>query len=980
MNITDSSAYVEDRSPGSGRLRPRAAFASDAPVIPLDGAWRFRLATGLDDLTEGLPEAGFDDGAWELLEVPSCWQMAGIPGKPRYGAPAYTNTQYPFPVDPPRVPEQNPTGEYRRAFDVPDGFPIEDAVLRFEGVDSCFAVWLNGIRLGDGKGSRLPTEFDISSALCPGRNVLAVRVHQWSSGSYLEDQDMWWLAGIFRSVSVIARGIEDFFVRADFDHRTGRGTLSVGTTSSARLSIPELGLIDADPAGPHTFEGVTAWSDEEPKLYEGSLTTGGERVGLRIGFRTVAVVDGVLTVNGRPLTFRGVNRHEWHPLTGRTLTEETMLADVLLMKQHNVNAVRTSHYPPDTRFLDLCDAYGLWVLDECDLETHGFAYANWRGNPSDDPAWLPAYLDRAERMVQRDKNHPCVVAWSLGNEAGTGQNLAAMAALIREHDDSRLIHYTGNNESGTYVDIYGLMYPGIDEVEAIGRGREQRTTDPAEDEHRRGLPFIACEYAHAMGNGPGLLAEYQAVFESHPRLAGGFVWEWIDHGIAQVAEDGSPFYAYGGDFGEEIHDGNFVADGLVFPDRTPSPGLVEYKKVIEPVRIVIDASTRRIGIRSLHHSRDTGYLRFSWTVEDDGKPVGSGELSVPPVAPGNETLVAWPDDLAAAVDAAAKAASGCEVWLTLRAALAEDASWADAGHEIGWAQGLLRLSTPTPDFTLAAALVCEDAITLGAARFDRRTGALTRLGALDLDGPRLDVWRAPTDNDELGLAEAAAWRAVGLDRMHHRTLTVEPGPSGLVVSARLAASGSCSGLGIVYRWTTPQAEAGADATGLRLQVTVTPEGDWPVPLPRLGVSMSLLGTDADVEWFGRGPGEAYRDSQAASRVGRFRSTVVALQTPYVRPQENGNRREVRHARITTSHGPSLLISGLPVIDLTARPWSTAALAAADHHNQLRPDGRIRLHLDSEHHGLGTASCGPAQSPQHVLVAAPATFAVEFAVD
>ncbi|QUC59185.1 DUF4981 domain-containing protein [Streptomyces sp. A2-16] len=984
MNGLDPNAYVEDRSPGTGRLRPRAAFASDLPTIALDGDWRFRLASGLDDLTGDFAAPDFDDTAWDLLAVPSCWQMTGLPGEPRHGAPAYTNILYPFPVDPPRVPRQNPTGEYRREFDVPDGFPASQAVLRFEGVDSAFAVWLNGIRLGDGKGSRLTTEFDVSAGLRPGRNVLTVRVHQWSSGSYLEDQDMWWLSGIFRSVSVAARGVEDFFVHTAYDHTTGQGTLAVDVTAptAVSLSVPELGISAADPAGPHLIDGIEPWSDERPRLYSGELVSdAGERIPLRIGFRTVAVVDGVLTANGRPISLRGVNRHEWHPLTGRTLTEDTMLTDVLLMKQHNINAVRTSHYPPDHRFLDLCDEHGLWVFCEGDLETHGFEPGGWRRNPSDDPAWREAYLDRAARLVERDKNHPSVIVWSLGNESGTGANLAAAAAWIRERDDSRLIHYEGDFASCAYVDLYSRMYVGVDELSAVGRGQEAPTADPADDAHRRALPFVLCEYGHAMGTGPGGLSEYQQVIEAHPRLAGGFIWEWIDHGIARLTGQEEPrsFYAYGGDFGEEVHDGNFVADGLLFPDRTPSPGLVEYKKVIEPVRIHVDPAARRISVHNLHHVRDTGYLDFQWTVEDGGELAGSGRLTVPATAPGATTAVEWPADLAAAFDSVRKNGSGDEVWLTVTAVLAADETWARAGHEIAWAQGLVVAPTASPVPSTPAPTTAHDGvITLGPATFDARSGVLIRLGDLELDGPRLDIWRAPIDNDLLnafGEPQITAWLAAGLHRMRHDVLSVEPDAQGLTVSARLAAVGSSSALGVVYRWTACD---GPDAgqVRLRLECAVTPDGAWSVPLPRLGIAMSLPGTDAEVEWFGLGPGEAYRDSRTAARVGRHRSTVSAMQTPHVRPQENGNRHQVRRTRFTTSDG-TLLITGDPVIDLTVRPWSTAALAAASHQHDLVGDGRLHLHLDHAHHGLGSAACGPGPSASDVLAAVPTVFSVEF---
>lgn len=950
--------YVEDRGPGQGRLRARAWFASSLPVIELDGRWRFRLAAGLYDLSGGFEAAEFDDSGWAELAVPSCWQLAG------YGAPAYTNVTYPFPVDPPRVPDANPTGEYRLRFEVAGGFAVPGAVLRFEGVDSCFAVWLNGIRLGDGKGSRLPIEFDVSGTLRPGGNVLAVRVHQWSAGSYLEDQDMWWLSGIFRPVRIVARGLEDFFVHADYDPGSGRGTLAVQTTTAARLSVPELGLADADPAGPHVIEGVEPWSDERPRLYAGEIVAGEERIAVRIGFRRVAVVDGVLTVNGAPIRLRGVNRHEWDPRTGRTLSAQTMLADVLAMKRHNVNAVRTSHYPPDPRFLDLCDRYGLWVIDECDLETHGFAFEGWRGNPSDDPAWREAYLDRAARMVERDKNHPCVIMWSLGNEAGTGVNLAAMAGWIRDRDSSRLIHYEGDHENCSYADVYSRMYADLAEVAAIGHRQEPGTADPVHDAHRRGLPFVLCEYAHAMGNGPGGLRDYQELFEAHPRLAGAFVWEWIDHGIAATSADGTPYFAYGGDFGEKVHDGNFVIDGLMFPDRTPSPGLVEYKKVSEPVRIRLDPRARTIGVRNLHHTRDTGYLRWQWVLEEDGVALGSGGLAVPVLQAAASGSVGWPDELTGLLREVGRG----EIWLTVTAVLGEADSWAPAGHEVAWAQERVDGPAAQSRVPAQAAGGAGDVITLGAARFDGQTGELISLGGLELDGPRLNLWRAPIDNDR---PLVKRWQGAGLDRMHHKVLGVEVGGAGLAVRARVGAAGTGLGLDVVYQWS-------AEADRVWLTVVVTPRGNWDVPLPRLGVALSLDGDDGELEWFGLGPGEAYRDSQSAVRVGRFRRGLADLQTPYVRPQENGNRRAVRWARLSRPDGTVLSITGDPVFDLTARPWSTAALEGARHTCDLRPDGRIHVNLDAAHHGIGSASCGPLVPAWHALAAGPTTFTIGLA--
>ncbi|HTQ94976.1 MAG TPA: glycoside hydrolase family 2 TIM barrel-domain containing protein, partial [Streptosporangiaceae bacterium] len=408
-------SYVESFSPGDGHAPARASQVTGIRQLSLDGRWKFRYCRGPGDLTPGFEGTDFDDSRFDDITVPSCWQLAGIPGPPRYGAPAYTNVTYPFPVDPPHVPDRNPAGEYRRRFTLPPDWDSGgSAVVRFDGVDSCFAVFVNGALVGHSQGSRLVREFDITDLVRPGDNVIAVRVHQWSAGSYLEDQDMWWLSGIFRGVTLInepAGAVRDFFVHADYDAGHRAGVLSIDTDRPATLSVPELGI-----AGARTGTGSAAswrvpaepWSDEHPRLYDAVLASPGGDVRFRIGFRRIEVRDGQIRLNGNVIQFRGVNRHEWHPETGRSLDEATMRTDVVLMKRHNINAVRTSHYPPDPRFLDLCDEYGLLVIDECDLETHGFAFAGWRDNPSGDPRWRPAYLDRIERTVERDKNHPSV--------------------------------------------------------------------------------------------------------------------------------------------------------------------------------------------------------------------------------------------------------------------------------------------------------------------------------------------------------------------------------------------------------------------------------------------------------------------------------------------------------------------------------------------------------------------------------------------
>ena len=600
--------------------------------------------------------------------MPSHWQLHG------HGAPAYTNVAYPFPVDPPFVPDANPTGEYRRRFALPPGWPQGDALLRFGGADSHLRAWLNGTELGEACGSRLVHEFAVGHLLEP-ENELAVEVRRWSAGSYLEDQDMWWLSGLFRSVELLARPagcVGDLFVHAAAD-----GTLRVDADVPARVVVPELGIDAA--AGETVAAGpVEPWSAELPRLYDGELRAAGETVPLRIGFRTVAVEDGELRVNGRRVLLRGVNRHEWDPERGRAVTEDVMRRDVELMKAHNVNAVRTAHYPPHPRFLELCDEYGLYVIAECDLETHGFQEVGWRGNPSDDARWRDAYLDRIERTVERDKNHPSVILWSLGNESGIGCNLAATADWVRRRDPSRPLHYE-HDLTATLGDVHSRMYATHAEVEALGRREEPPLEDPALDAARRAKPFLQCEYAHAMGNGPGGLAEYQALFERHPRCAGGFVWEWIDHGIRRPEGD----FAYGGDFGEPLHDGNFVADGLVLPDRTPSPGLTELKAVFSPVRIGAG------GIENLHAFRDLSHVTFAWALEVEGEAVAEGVLDVGAVAPGETVPLPRPE--LPAVD------GGREAWLTVRAVLAGEERWAPAGHELAFGQ--LPVAEPAPAAT-----------------------------------------------------------------------------------------------------------------------------------------------------------------------------------------------------------------------------------------------------------------------------------------
>ncbi|MFD0478739.1 glycoside hydrolase family 2 TIM barrel-domain containing protein [Nonomuraea thailandensis] len=697
--------FHEDPGPGSGRRAPRADFVSDAPRLSLNGQWRFRLSGTAGGTGPSIADPGLDDTGWDSIRVPSHWVLEG------HDQPLYTNTAYPFPIDPPYLPDQNPTGDHRLRFDLPPGWPGGRAVLRFQGVDSCGTAWLNGELLGHSKGSRLPFEFDVTGKVRPRGNLLAVRVQRWSSGSYLEDQDMWWLPGIFRDVELLSRpegGIDDFTVRASYS--SGTGTLLVTADAPGLVEVPELGIAAAT-GEEITIDRVEPWSAEHPRLYRGTLSAAGETIELAIGFRTVEISGGRLLVNGAPVLFRGVNRHEHDPDRGRSLDRETMIRDIELMKRHNVNAVRTAHYPPHPEFLRLCDEYGLWVVDECDIETHGFIYAGWEGNPPAEPMWREALLDRARRMVERDKNHPSVVIWSLGNESGSGPAFADIETWIRERDPTRLLHYE-RDPSYRHSDFYSLMYPSLDDLERVGRRKEETpegvVPGSADDVRRRGLPFLLCEYAHAMGNGPGSLVDYQTILESYERFCGAFVWEWIDHGLAGVDALGRRYYRHGGDIDHQPNGERYCLDGLLFPDRTPSPGLAELRKAIEPVSISVEGG--EVVVVNKHDAVSLAHLSFRWRVKADGILKAEGRLAVPDCPARSEVRVPLPEEAAATArpevrvpppdEAAAMArepgraeASG-ERWLTIEAVLAEDTRWAPAGHVIAWGQARLGPGTP----------------------------------------------------------------------------------------------------------------------------------------------------------------------------------------------------------------------------------------------------------------------------------------------
>ncbi|MFJ6125644.1 glycoside hydrolase family 2 TIM barrel-domain containing protein [Streptomyces griseoviridis] len=989
---SEHSAYLSDPAPGRGALRPaRSWLRSDAPAISLNGSWRFRLSPTAS-VTEEFAADDFDDAGWDTLPVPAHWVLEGDGA---YGRPIYTNIQFPFPIDPPHVPDENPTGDYRRQVELPaDWSDAERVVLRFDGVESVFKVWVNGVEIGSAAGSRLAHEFDVTSSVRPGGNVVAVRVHQWSAASYVEDQDQWWLPGIFRDVTLIARpagGLDDVWLRTGFDD--GRGTVDPEITADATafpvtLRIPELGVerVWSTPAEVRAFPlaDVHPWSAERPRLYDVTVSTAAETIALRVGFRTVEIRGDRFLVNGRRVVFHGVNRHEAHPERGRVFDEEHAREDLARMKRFNVNAIRTSHYPPHPRLLDLADELGFWVVLECDLETHGFGKVGWVGNPSDDPAWREAFLDRIERTVERDKNHPSVVMWSLGNEAGTGGNLAAMSAWVHARDPERPVHYEGDY-TGEYTDVYSRMYASVSETERIGSDNSCNSADsdgsgstllnctPAQSARQRTRPFLLCEYAHAMGNGPGGFDQYEELVHRYPRLHGGFVWEWRDHGILTTTPAGTPYHAYGGDFGEVVHDGNFVMDGMLLSDDVPTPSLHEYRAVVQPFALAFDGD--RLTVTNLRHSADSCDLRFVWRVEHDGTRVAGGVLEVPVLAAGGTEHVPLPP-ITVSPDA--------ETWLTVDAVLAESTAWAPAGHVVATAQSDRSVRRPVPGVRPRAGWrPGSGAQVLGIADF--LDGSLVRLAGREVSGPRLELFRAPTDNDEspsdgvegsdasvAGVSHAELWRREGLDRLVTRRISVEHGPSALRTVDKVSAADSGRSVTVESVWSLDG--TGADGGELELRVEITPSTGWRTVWPRIGIRFELPDGDAPVdraEWFGLGPFESYPDSLRAARTGRFSSSVADLSVGYARPQETGHRSGLRRLSLASGAAEVLRITAIPDTrgrrpGFTLSRHTPQQLDRAAHPHELPVTTTTQLIVDAAQHGLGSRSCGPDVRPEFAL--------------
>lgn len=1016
----------------------------------LNGDWRFHWVPRPEERPVNFFRPDFDDSSWKLLPVPANWETNG------YGTPIYASSGYTFKIDPPRVTtepkpdytafkERNPTGSYRRTFELPAAWTGRRVFVHFAGVQSAFYVWVNGERVGYSEGSMSPAEFDITAPVRAGKNLIAVEVYRYSDGSYLEDQDMWRFGGIHREVFLYSTGdvrLRDFAVRTDFDADLRDATLRIEPKLAAYHNRPLAGwsvraqLFDAmgqpvfaqplahavEPILNRDFQAAVLndrtpqrglpkfgwmegkvpapakWTAETPALYRLVLTLHDDKgvvveaAGANVGFRKIEIRNGQLLINGEPVRLRGVNRHEMDPDRGHAVTYEQMMQDITLMKQANINAVRGCHYPNDSRWNDLCDRYGLYMIDEADLETHGL-----RGALASDPQWHAAFLDRAVRLAERDKNHPSVIFWSMGNEAGYGPNFAAISAWLRQFDPTRPIHYEGAQGKPTdpaTVDVISRFYPRVqgaylnpETPESVGMERAENARwerllsiarEPADNR-----PVLTSEYAHAMGNALGNLQETWDEIYSHPRMLGGFIWEWADEGLRKRAADGTPFIAYGGDFGDKPNLGVFCLKGIVDSDRGPTPKYWEVKKVYQPLKITganLTPGKTSVRVINRHHFTDLRGLDVRWEVRCDGAVVQSGTLPPVALAPGAEAEVAVP------VATIAQLIAGADYWLRVSFHTRRESDWAAAGHEVGWEQLKLEVATPTPPAIASAALPAlqveehSDRVRLVgknfSAAFDRTAGTLASLdyGFGDLlapvetspAGPVLQAYRAPTDNDRgFGKWLARDWRAAGLDKLTRtvESLVVSYPAKNLVRVEIVSRSAAVKGAWVHRATWTVRGDGSIDVDN-----RFEPTGELP-PLPRIGVVMRLAPGLENFRWYGHGPGENYSDRLACSPMGLWRSTVAAQYIPYAKPQETGNKEGVRWLTLTNSEGRGLLVvAENEPIAATALHFTAADLDTAKHAYELKPRPGIVLSLDARQCGLGNSSCGPGVLERYAVPA------------
>lgn len=959
----ESEALALTRNPSASRY-----FES------LNGRWKFHWVERPADRPTAFYRTDFDDSAWDEIPVPANWELHG------YGHPIYINAGYPFPRDPPHAPRQyNPVGSYRTPFTVPADWAGRRIVLHFGAVSSAMYVWVNGQRVGYAEGSKTPMEFDVTAYVHPGDNLLAAQVFRWSTASYLEDQDFWRISGIQRDVFLYATPkvhVRDFFVVAGLDETSRNGTLrltaEVQNTGTDTVAAPDVAFVLTDAAGGRGLDtrlrapsrtiapgrsvvyqfhsaipDVQPWTAETPNLYTALITLGApsggqEVVTARVGFRTVEWQGGRLRVNGRAITIRGVNRHEHDPVTGHVVSEASMRHDIELMHQLNINAVRTSHYPDDPKWYELCDEYGLYVVDEANLESHGMGYRPDRtlGNNA---TWLQVHMDRTQRAVERDKNHPSIIFWSLGNEAGNGRNFYATYGWIKSRDASRPVIYERAVHDWD-TDLFVPMYPSPHYLEVYASQHDD-------------MPLIMIEYAHAMGNSIGNFQDYWDVIRQSGVLQGGFIWDWVDQGLVTHNAAGQEIFGYGGDFEPPgvRNDGNFLINGVVAPDRALHPHALEVKKVYQPVEATaVDLAAGRVAIHNRYDFRDLSHLGFAWVRQEDGVEVATGRVPTPGVAAGDSAVITVPLPKRSVPP-------GIERHLELRYRLLRAAGGVPAGYEVGFSQFALPVgparATAAPSLPQVATLDTAYVVTgpRFSASFDRRSGQLTsyRFDNRELlrAGPRPDFWRAPTDNDfgaRLQL-KLAVWRDAGMSfRATSVRLTRSPSGAPTIDVEGTVPAGAT-------RYTVRYTVQGDGS--VMVDARLIPGSDPQPDLPRFGMVMLLPKVYSRLDWFGRGPQESYQDRKTGARVGRYSSTVEQQFHPYVRPQETGNHADVRWLTLRDPAGYGLLVVGEPLVEATALHYLSADLdpgpqKAQRHARELVPRDLVRLNVDLTQMGLG----------------------------
>ncbi|WP_431123726.1 glycoside hydrolase family 2 TIM barrel-domain containing protein [Flagellimonas flava] len=959
----------------------------------LNGTWKFNFAPTVEQgqVHQDFYKTTFDVSTWSGIPVPANWELHG------YGRAIYTNVTYPFvPVDPPYVPkDDSPVGFYRTNFTIPANWDNNKVVIHFGGVTSAFYLWINGKKVGYSQGSRLPAEFDITDYLQEGENVLAAQVFRWSDGSYLEDQDHWRLSGIHRDVYLEAlpkTHIYDFFVRASLDDAFEDGKLSVRPKLQLEEGVDvsnwELSMQLFDGNSNPVFDKAVArsvsellreqypqratidfafleaevsnpkkWSAEHPNLYTLVLylkdATGAivETRSSKVGFRSIEIRDGEFFVNGQPVLLYGVNRHDHSQHTGKVVSEEIMRKDALLMKQFNFNAVRTSHYPNNPFWYELCDEYGLYVIDETNLETHGIT-----GILTNNPDWAHAHVDRAKRMVERDKNHPSIIFWSLGNESGMGPNHAAMSGWIKDYDPTRFIHYEGAQyrswDSGLtdppYVDIRSRMYNSIEYMVNLANAPK----DPR--------AVIYCEYAHAMGNSLGNFTKFWDAIKANKRFIGAFIWDWTDGALIKKLDNGKEMWAYGGDYGETIHSGNFNNNGVISPDQTPKPATWEAKKVQQPVEITSDDLMNGIfKLKNRHHFTSLSQYDGFWKLEADGQTVQEGTFEVPDVgAQATGTIqINYKQP---------KVKPGVGYYITLSLRLNRDYNWVKAGHETSWQQFELPFFEVAPEQKLKdsrelSAEETDNAITVitktGKVQFDKKTGALT---SIDLQGTELlkgaiqpNFWRPPTDNDVGSnmLERQKYWKNAAKDRTLTSFEVVYQGPKSMILQATYDLPKVSSEDGGQHPTLVVRYSVFGDGE-IAVESSFTPVVDLP-NLPRFGLQLTLHDDFDAMEWLGKGPHENYVDRATSSAYGLYSKSVKNDFFHYVRPQESNNYTGVDWARLADKSGKGLEILGSVPLSVSAWPYTMEDLSDPKGHIVELPERDIiTLNVDYRQMGVG----------------------------